>query len=1169
MYNYVEETLFLGGISMKNKTVKISLLMFIILLLVCLFSILSFGADSFENQIAAFPESYKPQLRELHKKYPDWKFECVNTGLDWYDAVKNESDFERSAVPKAASALCKSHAPGYYFPDTGTYKETDAGWNDASPDTVAYFLDPRNFLTETGIFQFELLSFTTEIKVSDVEQILKGTFMYDTNITYYNTSGVLKKTTIKYSQCIYDAGKANNINPCFLASKIRNEIVTGGGYPSGSVTGQYKGYEGYYNFFNIGAYAGTTPIANGLKYAKTPGSYGRPWDTPMKSINGGAQFLAQSYIGKGQNTGYFQKFNVSPYAVSKPYTHQYMSNVSGADSQGYSTYLSYSADGLLSLSRTFAIPVYDNMPGAEEQVKDFTLFDTNGQTAKPTTTVNVRTEPNTSGSVVVSVKPDTAVTVLSKCRNSSWKYAQQLYYPYWYYIAFTQDGKKYTGYAVADYFSLNTALNVKKGVTFDLPANAVGSEKPTLYTWDTSVVSIGSDFSVKALKNGTAYITATTSAGGYDYIKINVGSYSDSNLTVSGFSSKPSSTGATLSWNKVSSASGYEITLSYGDKVLYSKNLPASTLSVNVPLSDSKVTYSAKIRAYKSDSSSKYNGEYSVIDNFSVLPQKVYGLKFSDASLSSFTLSWNAVAGADGYQIRKLNKETNLYEPVVSTSKTAYTFTKLKEGTYDTYKVRAYVVADGKRVYGTTSSAVDCYTYKYSMDTPTDFTVKTSYVTVKFDPIPEAEKYYAYMLDSSTGKYVKCGETDKPLYQFTSLSEGNEYNVMIEAVSTPNSKEIILSSLKFIIKTLPGQVRGLKQTSSDSENVSVSWTAVSGANAYRIYVYDTAKKAYSFIKEVKTNSYTFTGLSPLSDKNIKVLATVKNYGKKSYGKASDPLYVYTGPAKVKSLSFSEVKADSVSLKWKALSGSDGYMVYSVNTDTGKEKLLKTVGTNSCTVSSLKDATEYSFIVRGYRAVNSKKITGSASSVLNVKTAPDIVEEISVSGNTTTGYTLSWKALDGANGYSVYRYNTKTKKYELLAQTAKTKLTVKNLTAAKRNSYKISAYVTVGDDKYHGELSEKYVAATLPKAPESVTVKKLSNGALKVSWKKASGVSGARVYIYNSRKAQWSSVGITTSDNFTISADKINSSITKVRVKAYIKVNGIRYYSSAKSAPVTK
>ena len=112
---------------MKNKTVKISLSIIIMSLFVCLLSFLSFGADSFEKQIAAFPESYKPQLRELHKKYPNWKFECVNTGLDWYDAVKNESDLERSAVPKAASALCKSHAPGYYFPDTNTYKEKDAG----------------------------------------------------------------------------------------------------------------------------------------------------------------------------------------------------------------------------------------------------------------------------------------------------------------------------------------------------------------------------------------------------------------------------------------------------------------------------------------------------------------------------------------------------------------------------------------------------------------------------------------------------------------------------------------------------------------------------------------------------------------------------------------------------------------------------------------------------------------------------------------------------------------------------------------------------------------------------------------------------------------------------------------------------------------------------------
>ena len=38
-----------------------------------------------------FPESYKESLRVLHAEFPSWVFQVQNTGLDWNDAVNNES----------------------------------------------------------------------------------------------------------------------------------------------------------------------------------------------------------------------------------------------------------------------------------------------------------------------------------------------------------------------------------------------------------------------------------------------------------------------------------------------------------------------------------------------------------------------------------------------------------------------------------------------------------------------------------------------------------------------------------------------------------------------------------------------------------------------------------------------------------------------------------------------------------------------------------------------------------------------------------------------------------------------------------------------------------------------------------------------------------------------
>ena len=68
---------------------------------------------------------------------------------------------------------------------------------------------------------------------------------------------------------------------------------------STAVTGTVSSYPGIYNFYNIGATSSANPIANGLKWAKSGSTYQRPWNTPEKSILGGAQYLGEKYINAG------------------------------------------------------------------------------------------------------------------------------------------------------------------------------------------------------------------------------------------------------------------------------------------------------------------------------------------------------------------------------------------------------------------------------------------------------------------------------------------------------------------------------------------------------------------------------------------------------------------------------------------------------------------------------------------------------------------------------------------------------------------------------------------------------------------------------------------------------------------------------------------------------
>lgn len=159
-----------------------------------------------------------------------------------------------------------------------------------------------------------------------------------------------------YVDIIMDAAAQSGVSPYVLAAMILQEQGTNGGSPL--ISGNYSGYPGYYNFFNVEAYqsGSMSAIQTGLRYASQSGSYGRPWDTVEKSIIGGAQNYGDNYVKAGQNTFYLKKFNVQG---SNLYKHQYMTNIQGAASEAER--LSKAYGSVKDSALEFQIPVYNNM----------------------------------------------------------------------------------------------------------------------------------------------------------------------------------------------------------------------------------------------------------------------------------------------------------------------------------------------------------------------------------------------------------------------------------------------------------------------------------------------------------------------------------------------------------------------------------------------------------------------------------------------------------------------------------------------------------------------------------------------------------------------------------------------------------------------------------------
>lgn len=825
--------------------------------------------DTFEQSISGFPESYKVYLRQLHTKYPNWKFVPYNTGIDFYTAVEKEYENNRSLIENAYSKYLKSNEAGNYNTSTGQYIAKDGGtWVTASKNCIAYFMDPRNFLESDHIYMFEQLSYDEKTQTqAGVEAILQGSFMYNTQIGYLNKNGKYKSTDILYSTQILEAAKSTKVSAYYIASKILQEVGTkkhdtfAGMGASGSITGRYSSeYAGIYNFYNIGASSSANPIANGLSWASSGSTYERPWTTPMKSIVGGAQYIGEKYINCGQNTTYFQRFNVNNESKYDLFTHQYMTNIYGAANEGLYTSDAYNSLGIAPLAKTFIIPVYNNMPSESNEV----VLGSSSKTGIASSTVNLRKGPSTGYKTLVSLNQGDAVTVIEGVMTDIQFGTKWLSNPYWYKVSVTKDGKKYTGYVAATYISLNSELNVIKNQKTKLPVTLKISEKIFYMSDNPAIATVDGSGYVTGLKDGTVTIRAFTSSG------------SMSAMTIQVFSK-----GCVLNTNYVE--------LDRGKK---------KKLKVTVYPTDStnkNVTYSSS------------NKKIAKVSKKGKITAKAVGTAVITAKAE--------IGGVEGKCTVKviepvtavaLNKK-NLTVGVGST-KTIIGTVSPSNATYKTLKwkssdTKIATVSSTGIVTGVAAGTVTITATSHNNKSvsctikviPKKVVVKAkskSYNSVKLTWAKTANisGYWVYRKNSK-GKYKVIATVKGTAGSYTdkNLKTGKSYSYKVKAFRIVGTKKY-KSKISAAVTTapIPGKTKILSKKSVGN-GVSLTWKEITGASGYKLYRSESKNGIYSHIKTLKKQknvSYTDTKVVAGKRYYYKVVAYRKVSKKKIYGKYS-------------------------------------------------------------------------------------------------------------------------------------------------------------------------------------------------------------------------------------------------------------------------------------------
>ncbi|WP_404475785.1 glucosaminidase domain-containing protein [Staphylococcus pseudoxylosus] len=187
-------------------------------------------------------------------------------------------------------------------------QHTPGKWEDATANEIKNAMDSSKLIKdETQKYQFLRLDKTQNIDATDLDKLLVG-------------KGILEGQGAAFSE----AAQTYDINEVYLISHAlletgngTSKLANGGDVVDNKVV--TDGPNKYYNMFGIGA-VDSDAVKQGFITAKNNG-----WNTVKKAIVGGAKFISESYIDKGQNTLYKMRWN-----PENPGVHQYATDVAWA-----------------------------------------------------------------------------------------------------------------------------------------------------------------------------------------------------------------------------------------------------------------------------------------------------------------------------------------------------------------------------------------------------------------------------------------------------------------------------------------------------------------------------------------------------------------------------------------------------------------------------------------------------------------------------------------------------------------------------------------------------------------------------------------------------------------------------------------------------------------------
>lgn len=217
----------------------------------------------------------------------------------------------------------------------------------------------------------------------------------------------------------------------------------------------------------------------------------------------------------------------------------------------------------------------------------------------------------------------------------------------------------------------------------------------------------------------------------------------------------------------------------------------------------------------------------------------------------------------------------------------------------------------------------------------------------------------------------------------------------------------------------------------------------------------------------------------------------------------------------------------IKLTWEKVSGAVKYEVYRATSKNGTCSKLGSTTKASYTNISTEVGKTYYYQVK---AIHSNTNANSAYSPVVSRTCDLPQPEVTISNVASTGkIKLTWKEIDGAKEYKLYRATTRDGEYKLINTTTNLSLTNTSTTAGNPYYYKVKAIAEKSAaDSAYSEIKSR--TCDLPRP--NVTISQNSAGKPKVSWDAVDGAVSYKVYRATAKNGEYTLMKTTTSLSYT-------------------------------------